>query len=296
MEFDNNNLGCSYGIDEGRPLLDEPIYININYGENCKTNPCATMLLAHEIGHSITLDHDRDPYCIGIFGWVIYGTIMCEDNPDFPQLKFSSNTIMSAHELNENNNLRGLAWTRLSVRFEDGISLIDNNGMRLNFFIVDIDNDYISLPLSCSVLYRTQFEIERYSGSSNLEIIEFFIGIRSSYLRGEPGEWDYWQTYDRFDPPRTFSVGDKHLMTNGWVASRESDSAENLINAECPESNQDAYQYLHVFQPNNQNDLQYSLFHSWRLWPVYNSGTGFDLPNAEYINFGAAEITFFALT
>jgi len=284
--FKSPIMGCAKRPDKGIPAINKALNAYID-SDSCFSNKCWAIILSHEIGHTLTLEHND-----GDCNWYSK-TVMCTPYSFISStLTWSANSIIYLTNV-DLNNAAGLAWLRHSREITQGNLLVDSQSISLSYFNIDVLNPMI---FSCDVLFRVTYNLQQQPNLMPNSVAEFFVGVRSSYIRGLPGEWDMWQGYDRpinghFIPPGGY------LWVSGWMKARDLVNVDPsiLITYGCQISKHKSDQQLHIFQPKNVNDPQYSLVHSWSFWPVYNFGSTYQPPYAHYSNFMAAEINIFVL-
>lgn len=280
-----NARGCA-----SFPTGDDPSVVIINNTQNALD----FHTYMHEVGHTFNVYHNtRECYNVTTGWWIFsstttYSTVMGTLNSsssgycqyDIREERFSSDSTTRA---TSSSNIG--STTNLPIHRYSAIPLVKsqtNNRFTLLSFNVDVMSDSETGPTECERFYRAYYHL-RNDMTVSSSVSEFFIGIRSDYLRNAPGEWDYWLKYDRIG--HILHPGDDYVFRpgivrdgSGWVKDDHSNwnSSSGFL---CSTNVNDAVENHHPYQGGNPTE--------WRFHVVYNTGGIF---NATYNQYFGAEI------
>lgn len=161
-----------------------------------------------------------------------------------------------------------------------------NHQLTLLSFHVDLMSDSEGGPTECEKFYRSYYHVQN-DMTTSVSVTEFFIGIRSDYVRGAPGEWDYWLGYDRHT--HVLGPGDdyvymKHSASKsgiGWISDSSTDYNSSTDSFTCIQHKDTAYRNHHPNQGGSPAE--------WRFHVVYNTAGIF---SPSYKQYYFAEIKF----
>lgn len=181
------------------------------------------LLLAHEIAHSVNAKHS-DAYCKQIMGFnvsSIMGTENSNQGCGFNRIHmnlFSFNqSALNSMKSNSNYSATNLPIVRY-IAIPVYLGIIEVNGMALIENSIDVFNSNRPHPedgrRSCHGFYRSSFTMYNLGAQKNYSNI--FFKIRSTYMRNAPGEWDYWQGYDRPTNGRIIDSSSFYSFKDEW--------------------------------------------------------------------------------